>query len=53
MSGIFLASPIELKESRVRVLRELDIAALGEHTFLVADPDGYAVLLAEPAETIH
>jgi lactoylglutathione lyase len=43
----------DLRGGQVRVLRELDLAALGEHTLLVADPDGYAVLLAEPAETVH
>jgi len=42
-----------LKSERVTVLRELDMAAMGERTFLVADPDGYAVLLSEPVETVH
>lgn len=42
-----------LKSERVTVLRELDMAPMGERTFLVADPDGYAVLLSEPVETVH
>jgi len=42
-----------LKSERVKVLRELDMAEMGERTFLVADPDGYAVLLSEPVETVH
>ncbi|MCC7229407.1 MAG: VOC family protein [Fimbriimonadaceae bacterium] len=37
----------------VTVLRELDMANIGERTFLVADPDGYAILLSEPVETLH
>jgi lactoylglutathione lyase len=43
----------ELKGRAVQVLRELDMAKIGERTFLVADPDGYAVLLSEPVETLH
>jgi lactoylglutathione lyase len=42
-----------LKTKAVTVLRELDMANIGERTFLVADPDGYAVLLSEPVETLH
>lgn len=42
-----------LKTKAVTVLRELDMANIGERTFLVADPDGYAVLLSEPVETVH
>lgn len=42
-----------LKIREVTVLRELDMANIGERTFLVADPDGYAVLLSEPVETLH
>ena len=42
-----------LKTKSVTVLRELDMALIGERTFLVADPDGYAVLLSEPVETLH
>jgi catechol 2,3-dioxygenase-like lactoylglutathione lyase family enzyme len=48
-----------LENKDVRVLRGLDKAAWGEMTLLVADPDGYAVLLSEPselepsAETLH
>ena len=32
---------------------DLDMAVWGERTFLIADPDGYAVLLAEPIGTMH
>jgi lactoylglutathione lyase len=42
-----------LRTHSVMVLRELDMANIGERTFLVADPDGYAVLLSEPVETVH
>ena len=42
-----------LKTQGATVLQELDMAGIGERTFLVADPDGYAVLLSEPVETIH
>lgn len=42
-----------LKGEKVTILRELDMATVGERTFLVADPDGYAVLLSEPVETVH
>ncbi|HJP83001.1 MAG TPA: VOC family protein [Fimbriimonadaceae bacterium] len=43
----------QLKTKAVTVLRELDMAKIGERTFLVADPDGYAVLLSEPVETLN
>ena len=36
-----------------RVLQELEVPAVGESTFLVEDPDGYAVLLAERMETLN
>jgi lactoylglutathione lyase len=42
-----------LKTRGATVLRELDMSNIGERTFLVADPDGYAVLLSEPVETLH
>ena len=42
-----------LQERRVTVLQELEMPSFGERTFLIADPDGYAVLLAEPVETIN
>ena len=42
-----------LRQKRVKILRDLDMASFGERTLLVADPDGYAVLLSEPVETIH
>jgi predicted enzyme related to lactoylglutathione lyase len=43
----------QLKTQAVTVLRELDMAKIGERTFLVADPDGYAILLSEPVETLN
>jgi len=42
-----------LQEKQVTVLQALEMPAHGERTFLVADPDGYAVLLAEPVETLN
>jgi len=42
-----------LQEQRVTVLQALEMPSHGERTFLVADPDGYAVLLAEPVETLN
>jgi catechol 2,3-dioxygenase-like lactoylglutathione lyase family enzyme len=42
-----------LEKQRVTVLRGLEMAIWGERTFLVADPDGYAVLLSEPVGTVH
>jgi len=42
-----------LQERRVTVLQDLEMPTHGERTFLVADPDGYAVLLAEPVETLN
>lgn len=35
------------------VLQTLQNATWGERTFVVADPDGYSVLLSEPVETVH
>ncbi len=46
-----VATTLELGE--VHVLRGLEMAVWGERTILVADPDGYAVLLSEPVETVH
>lgn len=44
----------DLERHRVKVLRGLEMAVWGERTFLIADPDGYAVLLSEPvAQTVH
>lgn len=37
-----------LQREEVTVLRRLDMALWGERTLLVADPDGYAILLSEP-----
>ncbi len=42
-----------LTSKNVHVLRGLEEALWGERTLLVADPDGYAVLLTERAETVH
>lgn len=43
-----------LQERDVRVLRELQTVLWGESTLLVADPDGYAVLLSEASHhTLH
>jgi len=42
-----------LQEKRVTILQELEMPTHGERTFLVADPDGYAVLLAEPVEALN
>ena len=42
-----------LQERRVTILQDLEMPSHGERTFLVADPDGYAVLLAEPVETLN
>jgi lactoylglutathione lyase len=42
-----------LENQNVTVLRGLEMAVWGERTFLVADPDGYAVLLSEPVGTVH
>lgn len=38
----------ELVSRNLVVLRDLEMAVWGERTFLVADPDGYVVLLSEP-----
>lgn len=43
----------ELSRNHVPVLRGLEDPMYGERTFLVADPDGYAVLLSEALETLH
>ncbi len=42
-----------LEMGQVPVLRDLEMAVWGERTILVADPDGYAVLLSEPVGTTH
>ena len=42
-----------LEKSNARILRSLETALWGDTTFLVADPDGYAVLLSESTETRH
>jgi lactoylglutathione lyase len=42
-----------LEKAPIKVLQKLDNATMGERTFLVADPDGYVVLLSEPVETLH
>lgn len=42
-----------LEASTVHVLRGLEMAVWGDRTLLVADPDGYAILLSEPVATVH
>jgi len=42
-----------LQEKRVTILQELETPTFGERSCLVEDPDGYAVLLAEPVETLN
>jgi predicted enzyme related to lactoylglutathione lyase len=42
-----------LKDSRVEVLRDLEDPPFGNRTFLISDPDGYAILLSEPVGTVH
>ncbi|MEO7453679.1 MAG: VOC family protein [Fimbriimonadales bacterium] len=42
-----------LKNSEVQVLRDLEDPPFGNRTFLISDPDGYAILLSEPVGTIH
>lgn len=42
-----------LERKRVPILRGLEMAVWGERTILVADPDGYAVLLSEPVASTH
>ncbi len=42
-----------LLAKRVTVLQGLEMPAHGERTLLVADPDGYAVLLAEPVDLLN
>jgi lactoylglutathione lyase len=37
-----------LQREEITVLRRLEMALWGERTLLVADPDGYAILLSEP-----
>ena len=43
----------KLKESQVEVLRDLEDPPFGNRTFLISDPDGYAILLSEPVGTLH
>jgi predicted enzyme related to lactoylglutathione lyase len=42
-----------LKQAHVPVLQDLAKAVQGEQTLLITDPDGYAILLSEPAGTVH
>lgn len=42
-----------LKQSSVEVLRDLEGPPLGNRTLLIADPDGYSVLLSEAGGTVH
>jgi len=47
------AFAVRLKQSQVQVLRDLEDPPYGDRTFLISDPDGYAILLSEPVGTIH
>ena len=42
-----------LATNSVVVLRGLEVSPRGEASVLVADPDGYAVLLSETQKTVH
>ncbi|MCH8273788.1 MAG: VOC family protein [Armatimonadetes bacterium] len=42
-----------LKRVPVQVLRDLEEPQYGDRTLLIADPDGYAILLSEPVGTVH
>ncbi|MFN8138162.1 MAG: VOC family protein [Fimbriimonadales bacterium] len=42
-----------LREQQVPFLRDLDNPAFGNRTLLIADPDGYAILLSEPVGHIQ
>jgi lactoylglutathione lyase len=42
-----------LRDNKFTILQGIDDAALGERSCLVEDPDGYAILLAEPVETLN
>lgn len=44
---------LRMRQQEVLVLRDLEMAVWGERTILVADPDGYAVLLSEPVESLN
>lgn len=43
----------DLAHHHVRVLRPLETEPFGERSILVADPDGYAVLLSEKIEALR
>jgi lactoylglutathione lyase len=47
------AVAIQIQRKHIEVLRDMEEALWGEKTLLVADPDGYAVLLSEPVETLN
>lgn len=42
----------ELRRDSVSVLRDLDDPTFGDRTLLIADPDGYAILLSEPVVAV-
>lgn len=44
---------IALETERVKVVQPLGRSLPGERTLLVADPDGYIVLLSEPVGTVN
>ena len=52
VSGL-LEVATRLKASQVQILRDLEDPPFGNRTFLISDPDGYAILLSEPVGTIH
>lgn len=41
------------REAHATVLRDLEDPACGERTLLLADPDGYAVMLSEPVAMLN
>ena len=52
VSGL-LEVATRLKRSHVQILRDVEDPPYGNRTFLISDPDGYAILLSEPVGTIH
>lgn len=52
VSGL-LEVATRLKRQQVQILRDLEDPPFGNRTFLISDPDGYAILLSEPVGTLH
>lgn len=52
VSGL-LDFAVRLKRSQVNILRDFEDPPFGDRTFLISDPDGYAILLSEPVGTVH